>query len=237
MPKKDSIFIELLKKYTTIDKSFINTFFKKFKIGGELDFDIKDSDVAEYLGIKINTLRRRLMNEFSKTKIYFEKVDYVKIKSGTSNAGIKYMVNYQCFERLAMTGDSEQSEVVRGYFIKLREFITENQHLIYQAVTNNTDLNNYTNMESIYFFAVDDRKFNFKIGRTKDIIKRLQNYNVGRIKDFVYHLEHARSENSWTHNPHMESNHYEWLKLSTMNKEELIKYYSKQDYLKKYVSI
>jgi hypothetical protein len=62
-------------------------------------------------------------------------------------------------------------------------------------------------------------------------------YNVGRVQDFVYHLEHARGENSWTHNPHMESNHYEWLKLSRMNKEELVEYYSKQDYLKKYVSI
>ena len=62
-------------------------------------------------------------------------------------------------------------------------------------------------------------------------------YNVGRVQDIVYHLEHARGENSWTHNPHMEKNHYEWLKLSSMSKEELIEYYSKQDYLKKYVSI
>jgi hypothetical protein len=62
-------------------------------------------------------------------------------------------------------------------------------------------------------------------------------YNIGRIQNFVYHLEHARSENSWTHNPYMESNNYEWMKLSKMNKEELIEYYSNQKYLKKYVSI
>ncbi len=37
---KDSIFIELLKKHTNIDIDFIDTFFKKFKIGGELDFKI-----------------------------------------------------------------------------------------------------------------------------------------------------------------------------------------------------
>ena len=30
----DSIFIQLLKKHTNIDTDFINTFFKKFKIGG-----------------------------------------------------------------------------------------------------------------------------------------------------------------------------------------------------------
>lgn len=94
-----------------------------------------------------------------------------------------YLLNYQCFERLAMYGDSKNSDVVRSYFIKLREFITENQNLIYQSLENNQDLSMFSNMESIYFFAVDETKFNFKIGRTIDIVKRLRNYNVGRIKD------------------------------------------------------
>ena len=29
-------------------------------------------------------------------------------------------------------------------------------------------------------------------------------YKVGRIDDVVYHLEHARGENSWFTNPHMQ---------------------------------
>ena len=41
MANKDSVFISLLKNHTNIDIKFINTFFKKFKVGGELDFDIK----------------------------------------------------------------------------------------------------------------------------------------------------------------------------------------------------
>ena len=59
-------------------------------------------------------------------------------------------------------------------------------------------------------------------------------YNVGRIKDFVYHLEHARGENSWFSNPHIKSNMDEWEKLGNMDKEQLLEYYSTQDYLKKY---
>ena len=180
--EKDSIFIELLKKYTNIDEDFIDTFFKKFKIGGELDFDIKYSNVAKYLGIELITLRNRLNNAYSKTKRYFETVDYVRVKTG-STSGIVYMLNYQCFERLAMSGDSEKSESIRMYFVKLREFLTENQHLIYQAMENKQDLNKYVGFESIYFFAVDDRKMNWKIGRTRDIVNRLRNYNVGRIKE------------------------------------------------------
>ena len=179
-----STFIKLLKKHTNIDVDFIDTFFKKFKIGGELHFDIKDSDAAHYLGITLITLRKRLLNILSKKKRFFEKVDYIKVKTGTTTS-VDYMLNYQCFEKLAMSGDSDKSESVREYFVKLREFLVENQKLIYQSIENNKeDLKKYGKYESIYFFAVDERKNDlFKVGRTIDIVNRLRNYNVGRIKE------------------------------------------------------
>jgi hypothetical protein len=36
------------------------------------------------------------------------------------------MLNYNCFERLSMSGKTKESEYVRVYFTKLREFISEN---------------------------------------------------------------------------------------------------------------
>jgi len=62
-------------------------------------------------------------------------------------------------------------------------------------------------------------------------------YSVGRIENYVYHLEHARGENSWFTNPHMESNMAEWNKIKEMNKDQLLKYYSEQKYLDKYAGI
>jgi hypothetical protein len=59
-------------------------------------------------------------------------------------------------------------------------------------------------------------------------------YNVGRVNDFVYHLEHSRGQNSWFNNPHMKSNMEEWEKIQSMNKIELVNYYSNQEYLKNY---
>ena len=177
------MFIKLLKQHTNIDIDFINTFFKKFKINGELDYHIKDDDAAKYLQIKLDTLRRRLLNKFSKSKRFIENIDYIKIKSGNTT-GLIYMLNYQCFEKLAMSGDSDKSEAVRNYFIKIREFITENQALIYQSIENNDELHKYSGYSSIYFFAADERKPNFlKVGRTDDIVKRLNTYNTGRIKE------------------------------------------------------
>jgi phage anti-repressor protein len=180
---KYSVFVTLLKKHTNIDIDFIDTFFKEYKIGSDLDFHIKDTDAAKYLGISLSTIRKRLNNAYAKKIIFIEKADYIKMKTKTTSA-ITYMINYQCFERLAMGGDSEKSEVVRMYFIKLREFLTENQHLIYQAIENKQELHKYSGYESIYFFAIDDRNPNiFKVGRSSDIVQRLRNYNVGRINE------------------------------------------------------
>jgi phage anti-repressor protein len=181
----ESVFIKLLKEYTTIDKSFINTSFKKFKVGGKLVFDIKDSNVAKYLNVNLINIRKRLNNMFTKTKKFIENVDFIKINSNKSNASITYMLNYQCFEKLAMSGDTSKSELVREYFIKLRDFMYE-----HQSITNKNDLNKYRGYESIYFFAVDERKPDiFKIGRTQDIIQRLRNYNDKNIKqNFIFLL-------------------------------------------------
>ena len=179
---KDSVFMELLKSHTNIDEDFIDTFFKKFKMGGELDFDIKDIDVAKFLGISLVTLKKRLTNAYSKNKKFIQKVDYIKIKTGKTSS-ITYMLNYQCFEKLAMSGDSTNSETVRMYFIKLREFISTNQHLIFQAIENKNELKKYEGFETIYFFVVDNKKINWKVGKSVDIVQRLRNYNVGRIKE------------------------------------------------------
>ena len=181
MPKKYT-FTELLKKYTIIDVDFIDTFFKKFKIGQELEFHIIDIDVAKYLNISVDNLRRRLKNKYSKNDNYFETVDYVRVRTGIKN-NVTYMLNYQCFERIAMSSDSQKSDVVRSYFIKLREFLFSNQKLIGQALDKYADLRKYRRFESIYFFAIDDRKNTYKIGSTENIINRLRVYNVGRIKD------------------------------------------------------
>lgn len=59
-------------------------------------------------------------------------------------------------------------------------------------------------------------------------------YSVGRINSDIYHLEHARGENSWFSNPHMQSNMGLWDELGKMNKDQLKEYYSRQPYLKKY---
>jgi hypothetical protein len=82
-----------------------------------------------------------------------------------------------------MSGDSKKSESVRNYFVKLREFLTDNQKIILQSMTNKDELKKYVGFETIYFFAADGRKKLNKIGITKDIISRLNTYNTGRVHE------------------------------------------------------
>lgn len=51
-------------------------------------------------------------------------------------------------------------------------------------------------------------------------------YKVDRIDSFAYHLEHARTPNSWVNNPHMKNNNLLWEKIQKMNKKQLIEYYN-----------
>ena len=55
---------------------------------------------------------------------------------------------------------------------------------------------------------------------------------VARMGERVFHLEHARTENSWFNNPHIESNRKLWEKLKTCNRQELKFYYDNVGYAK-----
>ena len=82
-----------------------------------------------------------------------------------------------------MMGETEESNAVREYFIKLREFVRDNQHLISQAIQNKQKLHKYAGFHSIYFFAAKKNSSIFKLGKSKNIVTRLSNYNTGRIQD------------------------------------------------------
>ena len=57
-------------------------------------------------------------------------------------------------------------------------------------------------------------------------------YNIGRVDTHAYHLEHDRTQNSWYTNPHMVRNNQLWEELKVLSKEQLIEYYTQQDYVK-----
>jgi len=58
-------------------------------------------------------------------------------------------------------------------------------------------------------------------------------YKVGRVRNTIYHMEHARTMNSWFTNPHIENNKILYEKIKDMSTEELKNYYETIDYVRK----
>ena len=90
-------------------------------------------------------------------------------------------------------------------------------------------IDSYMMNENFVSWGCEDDEFYFRMSTLGN--------RIGRINDYVYHLEHARGENSWFSNPHMQSNMSEWDKIQSMSKNNLLQYYSEQEYLKKYAGI
>lgn len=58
-------------------------------------------------------------------------------------------------------------------------------------------------------------------------------YNVGRLDAHVYHMEHARTHNSWFSNPYIDHNKNLYEQLNQFDKQQLLDYYNNQEYLQK----
>lgn len=58
-------------------------------------------------------------------------------------------------------------------------------------------------------------------------------FKVGRVNQKIYHMEHARTMNSWFTNPHIENNKNLYEKLKEMSPERLKSYYETADYMVK----
>jgi GT2 family glycosyltransferase len=56
---------------------------------------------------------------------------------------------------------------------------------------------------------------------------------VDRIDDLIYHLEHARSNDSWFSNPNWQENVKLWEWIRRQDKETIVDYYQRQDYIKR----
>ncbi len=79
--------------------------------------------------------------------------------------------------------------------------------------------------EEFISWGAEDCEFYYRIN--------LFGFKVGRVIDDIYHFEHGRTFNSHYHNPKFQANDRLWNWIRTQDKEELTRYYSTLDYIKK----
>jgi hypothetical protein len=93
-----------------------------------------------------------------------------------------------------------------------------------QFIRRENYINSYMMNENFVSWGCEDDEFYFRMSTLGNRIARINNY--------VYHLEHGRTHNSWFSNPNFNNNWQLWNKIKTFDREQLVKYYEDQDYLK-----
>ena len=77
--------------------------------------------------------------------------------------------------------------------------------------------------ENFVSWGCEDDEFYFRMSMLGN--------RIGRLDTYVYHLEHARTHNSWFSSPKFNDNYQLWNLLKTFDRKQLVEYYKKQDYL------
>ena len=78
--------------------------------------------------------------------------------------------------------------------------------------------------EEFLSWGAEDCEFYYRLN--------LFGFKVGRVVDDIYHFEHGRTFNSHYHNPKFLENHQLWQSIRTWDKNQIMKYYRSQAYVK-----
>ena len=146
--------------------------------------------------------------------------------------------------------NSDQVDVVYPYGCGVYQWKSEYNENIYEEFVNHLDTSVLDKQKTLSNSTIGWSQF---VNRQKYIDSYMMNENfiswgceddefyyrmsvlgnrIGRITNYVYHLEHSRTHNSWFSNPNFNSNWVLWNKIKTFDKNKLISYYEKQDYIK-----
>jgi len=179
-------FIDFLKKYSIIPNQFLVDFYKIFnnseldsnEINIDLDIVIKWLNITKY-GAK-NTL----------LKSYKKNIDYniLKIKKTEGSGGHnkeKIFITINCFKKICQLTKSKKGNEVREYFIQVESLLNKYKNYIIDGMKEKIiklekDQKPKINPVEgiIYIFQTPNSKENslYKIGKTKDLKKRLQSH-------------------------------------------------------------
>lgn len=93
-----------------------------------------------------------------------------------------------------------------------------------QFIKRDNYINSYMMNENFVSWGCEDDEFYFRMSTLGN--------RITRINSYVYHLEHSRTHNSWFSNPNFNNNWQLWNKIKTFDRDQLIKYYNNQEYMK-----
>ena len=183
--------IDFLQKYSDVDVEFIRKFLEIRRGDGQhAPFSIDLDTVSVWLKSRKETLKGTII------KTYTKNVDYIllQVKVGQNKHGGNnketILLTQDAFKMLCMKSKTEDAQKIRYYYVTLEKLveiykddIIKNQNSKIEALERNLKKVKYPVKGTIYVLQLtpDDNE-GFKIGKTKDMNKRLQVYNTS-MKD------------------------------------------------------
>lgn len=177
-----------VKKFTTVPEDFIDEFFEFYTDDRNVlqtDFVIRLELIAKWLKAGERYLRRTLRRS------YKEGFDYIVTKSlkPKSNNHYSYMLTPDCFKRLAMMSHTKNAELVRSYFIEVEGLFLRYKDELFKGIE--AEMKSQRKISKIkpkqgyvYIIRASNKHDGlYKIGRSKEFLKRLAGYNTGRAED------------------------------------------------------
>lgn len=219
-PKFEKFVLPNLKNINNLDYSFekqSKNFFHKTKILNDLIEKSTTEIVANYDTDVILPVKSI-------------KIAYEMIKSGKSDAVYPYgcgvyqrAVKYtpDIFQRYISSSLNDESLGI----LKSNSILSNSTIGWCQFIRKSNYVNSYMMNEEFSAWGPEDCELYYRLN--------ILGNKVDRINDFIYHLDHARSSDSWFQNPYWSSNTRLWNQIRQLSKENIIRYYSSLDYVKR----
>jgi hypothetical protein len=182
--------ITFLKTYTKISNDFIDDFFGLYDSKDKYNFSINIDSITKWFNIRKDTIKSILIES------YTINIDY-KIFKGEST-GMKgkpsetILLTPKCFKLMAMQGKTSKAIQVREYYYELEQVIDQYKEYIIQGLQekiktleNNQKPKINPSKGVIYIIQTTDGIGHYKIGKTKNLKKRLNSYNGDKKDDII----------------------------------------------------
>ena len=181
-----------LKKYSDVPNGFLDDFFNISKESyRDNQFIINFDIVVKWLNVQKQHLKRLLVKHFE------EKYDYilnnVKIKNKNRGSNYKHIIYLtpDCFKELCMISQTAKAKEVRKYYLSIEKLMKKyHQHIedkLYKelGLLKKNQKPKVDKKRGIVYIlkALNTTTSVYKIGRTKNLNKRMNNYNADKAND------------------------------------------------------
>jgi hypothetical protein len=190
--------VTFLKTHTKINNDFIDDFFGLYDSKDKYNFSININAIAKWFNMTKGHIKETL------TQSYTKNIDY-KIIKGVPNGkkgkpSETILLTPKCFKLMAMQSKTKKAIQVREYYYELEQVIDQYKEYIIKGLQekiktleNNQKPKINPSKGVIYIIQTSDGIGHYKVGKTKNLKKRLNSYN-GDKKDniipiYIYETE------------------------------------------------